>query len=125
MDFVIRLVAFLLPILFGAFSARRLNFIHGFLVTIAWYLVIAGGCILIYIYLADNQTVIEFINKYLIYIITIPNLVAAELLDLFNEVGENFYTIIGIAYIVVPIVIVCISGFLARMFRRKRLGVIV
>ena len=120
MDFVIRLVAFLLPILFGAFSAKRLNFIHGFLVTIAWYLVISGICILVLVYLPDNQNIVEFINKYLAYVIAIPNLVAAELLTFLDNVSENYYTFIGIAYIIAPVVVVCVSGFLARLFRRKR-----
>ena len=123
MDLYIRIACFAIPILFGAFSAKRLNFIHGLIVGFSWYFIIAGVYLCIGRF-SDSQVahdMLDFFNKYLTYIITIPVAVVSDLvISLGDKIPDEVIENIDIIYMVVPIVIMCITGFISRLFRGKR-----
>ena len=78
---LINCIVFALPILFGVFTAKRLNFIHGFLVAIDWYVFVTGFYLLA---LRFNNTaffanIVDFFNLYFEYFLSVPLKVANSL----------------------------------------------
>ncbi len=83
-DVLINFVVFLIPILFGAFAARRLNFIHGTIVTLAWYAII-GGVYLVTVAHGNDvswlQNVKDFMEKYFAFAMYVPVTIATYVVN--------------------------------------------
>lgn len=121
MEPLIRVILFIIPLLCGAFCAKRLNFIHGLLVAIAWFFVIGGAAILITEHLPLDNALAEFVSKYLYYIYLVPLTMINDITYLLDgHVPDSFISNISIVYIVVPIVVVIVSSIISRIFRRRK-----
>lgn len=119
---LINCIVFALPILFGVFTAKRLNFIHGFLVAIDWYVFVTGFYLLA---LHFNNTaffanIVDFFNLYFEYFLSVPLKVANSLVTNLSNSFDWLKNYIDVIYLVVPTIIWLISGFFARLFRKSK-----
>ena len=113
------IITLLIPILFGCFSAKRLNFIHGLIVTVCWYMLISGIYFLC-IRMANIEVMFNignFLGNYCAYIIYVWGNILSGLATMARDISEQLANYFDIIWLVGSIVLMIISSILAHIIR--------
>lgn len=115
---IIALIVFAIPILFGSISARRINFLQGFIVTLCWYFIFAGIYTLFGRIIGDTdfyKTLYEYMSYAIIVPTTFTNLMLMHL-----EIDESIVEYIDIIVTIAPLIFMVLTSIIFRIFRRKK-----
>lgn len=114
---IIALIVFAIPILFGAISARRINFLQGFIVTLCWYFIFAGIYTLFGRFASDTDFY-KKLSEYMSYAIIVPTTFINMML-IHLEIDESIVEYIDIIAIIAPLTFMVLTSIIFRIFRRK------
>lgn len=124
---LINFVVFIIPLLFGGFAARRLNFIHGAIVAMAWYCMIGGVYLVTKAYdAAWLQDLQEGMDKYCSFAYAVPVAVVERFFDAKPITEINIFSGDGAKYwsfalcFAIPIVIWLVSRLISGAVRNRR-----
>lgn len=120
--FVINVITLLIPILFGAFSAKRLNFIHGFIVTICWYAIISGiyFVALRFMDMSVLANIASGIQKYCAYIVSVSVSIYGNCVYYLSNVAPKVCEYLDFLWLGFGIAIMIVSSILAHIIRSFR-----
>lgn len=124
MTTLICFIIFLIPVFFGAFCARRFNFIHGAIVTVAWFTIFAGIYYVFEQYSGEiswMNSVLDFLTKYHVdVVVKVPYLVAVNTVAKVSALASHkeLYTSIGL--FVIPVIIWLVSRLISGAVRNRR-----
>ena len=129
LEFWISILVLIVPIIFGCFTARRFNFIHGIITTLLWYCLIAGVYSVFLCYTNPEASwmvnTFEVLNKYFALAATYPiavfnNLMALDVVQSVDFIVEHAILIEVISMFVVPFIVWAISRAISGAIRNGR-----
>ncbi len=121
-------ICFILPLLFGTFTARRFNFIHGAIVTFAWYTIMAGVYFIFANYAGTTEWMVnaaEWMEKYCHYAYALPLQVSTvvmrhESMQNVEFIAQNETIIQCVCLFVIPFIIWLVSRLISGAVRNRR-----
>lgn len=126
-DVLVSFIVFIIPLLFGGFAARRLNFIHGAIVAMVWYCLI-GAVYLVTIAHNDvswMQTLQEYMDRWFSFAAYVPvffvqRVVFAAPFQEVEFIANNSEVLCYISCFVIPIIVWIISRLISGSIRYRR-----
>ena len=126
-NILIAFLVFLVPLLFGTFTARRFNFIYGAIVAVAWYTLIAGVYYVLYTYAGTTSWMLDacdVMTKYFSFCIYAPLAVCDGFMGFLSSrvdfIADHRELLTSVCFFVIPVVIWLVSRLISGAVRNRR-----
>ena len=126
-NILIAFLVFLVPLLFGTLTARRFNFIHGAIVAVAWYTLIAGVYYVLYTYAGTSSWMLDacdVMTKYFSFCIYAPLAVGDGFMGFLSGhvdfIADHREVLTSVCFFVIPVVIWLVSRLISGAVRNRR-----